>query len=63
MTAGLEERAAIARKMNDMLTGHGALIPLVHRGEVAARALSLGGVRHNAWDTTVWNVQEWHRLK
>ena len=62
-TAGLEERAAIARKMNDMLIGHGALIPLVHRGEVAARALSLGGVRHNAWDATVWNIQEWRRLK
>lgn len=62
-TAGLEERAAIARKMNDMLVGHGALIPLVHRGEVAARTLSLGGVRHNAWDATVWNIQEWHRLK
>ena len=62
-TAGLEERAAIARNMNDRLIGHGALIPLVHRGEVAARALSLGGVRHNAWDATVWNIQEWHRLK
>ena len=62
-TAGPEERAAIAKKMNDMLVGDGALIPLVHRGEVAARALSLGGVRHNAWDVTVWNIQEWHRLK
>ena len=62
-TAGLEERAAIAREMNDMVIGHGALIPLVHRGEVAARALSLRGVRHNAWDATVWNIQEWHRLK
>ena len=36
-TAGLEDRAAIARNMNDRLIGHGALIPLVHRGEVAAR--------------------------
>ena len=62
-TAGLEERAEIARHMNDMLISHGALIPLVHRGEVAARALSLGGVRHNAWDATVWNIQEWYRLK
>ena len=62
-TAGIEQRAAIAREMNDMLVGYGALIPLVHRGEVAARTLSLGGVRHNAWDATVWNIQEWHRLK
>ena len=62
-TAGIEQRAAIAREMNDRLIDHGALIPLVHRGEVAARALSLGGVRHNAWDATVWNIQAWHRLK
>ena len=62
-TAGIEQRAAIAREMNDKLIGYGALIPLVHRGEVAARTLSLGGVRHNAWDATVWNIQEWHRLK
>ena len=62
-TAEAEQRAAIAREMNDRLVGYGALIPLIHRGEVAARALSLGGVRHNAWDATVWNIQEWHRLK
>lgn len=62
-TAGLEERAAIVREMSDKLIGYGALIPLVHRGEVAARALTLGGVRHNAWDATVWNIQEWYRLK
>ncbi len=62
-TAGIRKRAAIARRMNDMLIDYGALIPLVHRGEVAAHALSLGGVRHNAWDATLWNIREWHRLK
>ena len=62
-TAGIEQRAAIAREMNDRLIGYGAVIPLVHRGEIAARSLSLGGVRHNAWDATVWNIQDWHRLK
>ncbi len=62
-TAGIERRAEIARRMNDMLIDYGALIPLIHRGEVAARALSLGGVRHNAWDATTWNIQEWHLLK
>ena len=62
-TAGIEKRAAIARRMNDMLIDYGALIPLVHRGEVAAHTLSLEGVRHNAWDATLWNIQEWHRRK
>ena len=60
-TPGIGRRAEIAKRMNDMLVGDGAVVPLVHRGEVAARALSLGGVRHNAWDATLWNVQEWHR--
>lgn len=62
-TAGIEKRAAIAKRMNDMLIEYGALIPLIHRGEVAAHTLSLGGVRHNAWDATLWNIQEWHRRK
>ncbi|MDE0355821.1 MAG: peptide ABC transporter substrate-binding protein [Deltaproteobacteria bacterium] len=62
-TAGIEKRAAIARRLNDMLMDYGALIPLIHRGEVGARALSLGGVRINAWDALQWNIQEWHRRK
>ncbi len=62
-TAGIEKRAAIARSMNDMLVDYGALIPLIHRGDVAAKALSLDGVRHNAWDATPWNIQEWRRRK
>ena len=41
----------------------GALIPLIHRGEVAARSLTLGGLRHNAWDATLWNVHEWYRIE
>ena len=62
-TAALEERAVIAKKMNDMLIEYGAIIPLIHRGAVAAHALSLGGVRQNVWDATPWNIQEWHRKK
>ena len=60
-TAALEERALIAKKMNDMLIEYGAIIPLIHRGAVAAHALSLGGVKQNVWDATPWNIQDWHR--
>ena len=60
-TAALEERALIAKQMNDMLIEHGAIIPLIHRGAVAAHALSLGGVKQNVWDATPWNIQDWHR--
>jgi len=62
-TAALEDRAKIAKKMNDMLIEHGAMIPLIHRGNVAAHTNTLGGVRQNVWDATPWNIQEWHRMK
>ena len=42
-TAALEERAALAKQMNDILMQNYALIPLVHRGDVSAHANSLGG--------------------
>jgi peptide/nickel transport system substrate-binding protein len=60
-TAATAERAIIAKKMNDMLIEYGAIIPLIHRGAVAAHALSLGGVKQNVWDATPWNIQDWHR--
>ena len=62
-TAVLEERAALAKKMNDMLMQEGAMIPLIHRGSVAAHVKTLGGVRLNVWDSQLWNVADWHRLK
>ncbi len=63
-TAAIEERAIIAKKMNDMLIDYGAIIPLIHRGGVAARANSLGGGAYpNVWDATPWNIQDWHRKK
>ena len=62
-TGGIEARAAIAKRMNDLMIEDGALVPLIHRGEIAARSLSLGGVRHSAWDATLWNINEWHRVE
>ena len=43
-TAGIEKRAEIAKKLNDMMVQKGGLIPLVHRGRLSAHANSLGGV-------------------
>ena len=57
------ERAALAIQMNDMLTkDSNVIIPLIHRGTVSARALSLGGVKLNAWDTELWNIADWYRM-
>ncbi len=62
-TGELEERAGLARTMNDMLMQDYVLIPLVHRGRVSAHAASLGGVRLNTWDSELWNIADWHRTR
>jgi len=62
-TASLEKRAAMAKKMNDMLIESGAIIPLIHRGSVSAHSLKLGGVKLNVWDSQLWNTEDWHRIK
>ncbi len=63
VTAKLEDRAELARQMNDMLMQDGAMIPLIHRGGVSAHANSLEGVRMNEWDSELWNVADWKRAK
>lgn len=60
-TADLDERAALGIRTNDMLIEDGAMIPLVLRGRVSAKANSLGGVVMNAWDAELWNIADWHR--
>lgn len=60
-TAGLEERAEIAKQLNDMISQNYVLVPLIHRGDVSARAQSLEGVRMNSWDSELWNIADWTR--
>jgi peptide/nickel transport system substrate-binding protein len=63
-TAVLEERGRIARALNDKLTKEtNTIIPLVDRGRVSARSNSLGGVVLNTWDSELWNVADWYRIK
>ena len=62
-TAGLDARAEIAKKMNDMLMQDYVILPLVHRGGTSAHANSLGGVLINDWDSELWNIADWHRIK
>ncbi|OHV84777.1 peptide ABC transporter substrate-binding protein [Rhizobium sp. LCM 4573] len=62
-TADLEERAELAKKLNDMLTEEGAHIPLIHRGQLSSHSVTLDGVRMNAWDSELWNVADWSRKK
>ncbi len=62
-TASLEKRAAMAKKMNDMLMQAGAMIPLIHRGAVAAHSNKLGGIKMNVWDSVLLSSKNWYRLK
>jgi len=62
-TADLAERSRIGRELNDMVVQNGGLIPLVHRGRLSAHANSLGGVQLNVWDSELWNVADWFRMK
>ncbi|MNE31960.1 hypothetical protein D3C80_1255530 [compost metagenome] len=62
-TADPAKRAELAKQLNDMLTEEGAHIPLVHRGDLSAFAVSLDGVRMNSWDSQLWNVADWYRKK
>ena len=62
-TGDLGERARLAKAMNDMLVQDHVLIPLVHRARVSAHAHSLGGVLLNTWDSEIWNIADWHRIR
>jgi len=60
-TAVLEERAELAKQMNDLIVQNGIVIPLVYRGSVSAHANDVQNVAMNAWDSELWNVAEWVR--
>jgi peptide/nickel transport system substrate-binding protein len=60
-TVSLEDRAALAIQMNDMIVQGGGAIPLVHRGSVSAISNTLEGVRMSSWDSEQWNIADWTR--
>lgn len=63
-TGELSKRGEIAKKMNDMLTKDTyTIVPLVDRGRVSAHSTTLGGVVLNTWDSELWNVADWYRIK
>ena len=60
-TGDIEERATLAKAMNDMLMQEVIMIPLVDRGRVAAHSNTLGGIVMNVWDSELWNAADWYR--
>ena len=63
-TTDIAKRQEIAKKLNDMVTKDSMIVvPLVHRGTLSAHSNALGGVQINAWDSEMWNVADWFRVK
>lgn len=62
-TGALEERAKLAKEMNDKLMQDYIILPLVDRGRVSAHSNTLGGVIMNTWDSELWNAADWRRTR
>ncbi len=63
-TGELAKRTELAKKMNDMVTKDSfTTVPLVDRGRLSAHSNTLGGVSLNTWDSELWNVSDWFRVK
>jgi peptide/nickel transport system substrate-binding protein len=62
-TGALDERAKMAKEMNDKLMQDYIILPLVDRGRVSAHSNTLGGVIMNTWDSELWNAADWHRTR
>ncbi|MBA2666748.1 MAG: peptide ABC transporter substrate-binding protein [Trueperaceae bacterium] len=60
-TVDIDERAELIKAMNDMLVQDVAVMPLVHRADVSARANSLMGTQKQSWDSELWNIADWYR--
>ena len=58
------KRSALAKKLNNFITVDSNVnLPLIDRGRFSARSNTLGGVVMNVWDSELWNVSDWYRIK
>ncbi|QQE65464.1 peptide ABC transporter substrate-binding protein [Leptolyngbya sp. BL0902] len=54
-----DQRAALFRQMNEVLTTDVAVIPVVHRALVNAVSNRLAPVEFTPWDASTWNIKDW----
>ncbi len=63
-TTDVAKRQELAKKLDMMVTTDSKIVvPLVHRGTLSAHSNALGGVKINAWDSEMWNIADWYRVK
>ena len=55
------KRAALFIRMNELLVQDGAVLPLARRATVNARASTIKGADHTAWDRAFWRLANWYR--
>ncbi len=61
-TGDPQKRQDLVKMLNDMPTRDSSiLIPLIHRGMISGHANSLTGIVPNAWESELWNIQDWSR--
>ena len=50
-------------EMQDILVEQGAIIPLIHRGNVSGISLAIEGYGEpNGWDSEYWNIENWVKV-
>lgn len=57
----LAKRAELAIKLNDILVRDNAIIPLINRFTPNGVANDLKGPTFNSFDSSLWNIQDWHK--
>jgi len=55
------KRAAMFIRMNDLLIQNVVVIPVVWRNGVGAATTKLRGMALSGWDSTLWNIANWHK--
>ncbi|MDO9526376.1 MAG: peptide ABC transporter substrate-binding protein [Gemmobacter sp.] len=60
-TANLDDRARIAKSLNDMIIQDYAAVPLVHRGLVSVKSVALENLEANDWDSALSAIEDWTR--
>lgn len=63
-TTDPDQRAELAKQLNDMLVQNYVIMPLVFRASPSAWVNTLGGVGElNGWDSEEWNIEDWYRIR
>jgi peptide/nickel transport system substrate-binding protein len=55
------KRAALFIRMNDLLTQHNVIVPMIWRANISAISNKLRNTDICGWDSSFWNLTHWYR--